>query len=273
MRKIVNVCCGLILLRSFGRSGSTVLMSTLKEAFDVYVPGKIPYEERHAAYLTRMATAVLNSKTLLPRDAVFSDLDLIGGNPFDGFEKLSEASLRKSLLEAFLQSVESFEYYAEKIPLDLAPKVNEVIEAKNILLVRDPRAELNSILKFNKKRKIAGFGFQSDVPTKEELDSFILQKKQFFGFLLATDDSDRRLTLRYEDYVLNPSETILKISVLLGKKNYTDISQLTLGDKNHMTSLNAKASTDCWKTELPESLATMLTRALEPELNGFKYDV
>lgn len=246
---------------------------------------RYPFEERELSYLVRVAEAVAGAGPTVrptPREAVLSGTDgMLGACPYQGANpylyrgqesvKQLFADLWRGFSRAACQSG-SPRYYAEKVANDLPPLINEVLPAKNILLVRDPRAEMLSIMKFNRQRGYAGFGWLSEDDPTRFATRLCQMRRHFLREAARCDENPRRVVLRYEDIVLDSPALLMKLERFLGVDIDAARFHAQLGDfRYHMTSGSARRSIDAWRDELPAEAAEILSRGLKQELMDLGY--
>lgn len=273
-----------ILVRAFGRTGTTLLMQLLMTSKDVLVPNGYPYESRYLSYFCRMVKLISNgSNEYTDADVMFKDNILIGSCPYEIEQIVDIDNLKKRLLfglwNQFSHSIEdsegkTYRYYAEKVSLDLAPFINENLNAvNNIFLIRDPRGELASIMAFNKKRGFNGFGWQ-DADTEFGFAKRMIESRKFyFNQLSKYDDSNKNiLVIKYEDLASN----LEKISLVLGGFLATDFSYQDVIKRqgefsHHMTSKTPLDSVFRWKKDLQAETIELFENEMKRELEFFEY--
>jgi hypothetical protein len=244
---------------------------------------RYPFEERELTYLVRVAETVAGAKAqAMPRDAVFSGREgSLGACPYlgsSGYLYGGQDSVKRIFKDLWLGysreaiKVQGGRYYAEKVANDIPPLVNEVLPAKNILLVRDPRAEMLSIMKFNRQRGYDGFGWLSDDDAESFAKRLCTMRRHFMREAARCDENPRRLVLRYEDIVVAPEPFVARLEQFLEAE--IDLALFTdrLGDfRYHMTSRTARESVDAWQQELPRQAVEIIQQGLEQELRELGY--
>lgn len=276
-------CLTPILLRAFGRSGTTYVMYALACAEAISFEKRYPFEERELTYLVRVAETVAGAgAAAMSRDAVLSGREeALGACPFLGGSRYLYAgqdSVKRIFMDLWLgYSRDVIErsgasYYAEKVANDLPPLVNEVLPAKNILLVRDPRGEMLSIMKFNQKRGYDGFGWLDDDDAERFARRLCSMRRHFLREAGRCDEHSRRIILRYEDIVIEPDTFLRKLQGFLDCEIDADAFYAGLDNfRYHMTSESARGSIDAWREELPPPAAEIIERGLAQELQDLGY--
>lgn len=246
---------------------------------------RYPFEERELTYLVRVAETVAGAKApAMSRDAVFSGREgALGACPYLGSNRYLYAgqdSVKRVFKDLWVGysrevlEVQDAGYYAEKVANDVPPLVNEVLPAKNILLVRDPRAEMLSIIKFNRQRGYDGFGWLSDDDPQSFAKRLCSMRRHFMREAARCDENPRRLVLRYEDIVVDPDAFVARLERFLDVEIDKDLFTSRLGDfRYHMTSRTARESVDAWRKELPPESVEIIQQGLAQELRELGYPV
>jgi hypothetical protein len=267
-----------IMLQCHARSGSTVFMLILSCADGVYFSNEYPFEERDLTYVVRLVNLATKPIDKTLRNGFLSPyLDALRGYPYHGagdfFDATDEArkNLFLTLWEGYSASARKkgdYKYYAEKVAFDIPQQVNRYIGAKNISLLRDPRAVFNSILEFDEKRGYYAFGRQEGETVTDFAERFCLGQKALMRHFSSVEPSENQLKLRYEDLIQNLPSTVRAIEAFLGcsidkdrlKREFAAYSGL------HATSPTAVASVDAWRTKLPDEVKVLLTERMGEEL-------
>ncbi len=272
-----------ILLRAFGRSGTTYVMHALACAEAISFEKRYPFEERELTYLVRVAETIAGAGAqLMPREAVLAGGEArLGACPYLGSNRYLHAgqeSVKRLFKDLWLgYSRESLRlgpatYYAEKVANDVPPLVNEVLPAKNILLVRDPRGEMLSIMKFNRQRGYDAFGWLPDDNAERFALRLCAMRRHFLREAARVDENPRRMVLRYEDIVVDPERLLDKLQQFLGVEIDSRLFHERLNSfRDHMTSDSALHSIDVWRHELPREAAAIIQHGLAQELQDLGY--
>jgi hypothetical protein len=231
----------------------------------------------------RVAETVAGAKApAMARDAVFSGREgALGACPYlgsNGYLYGGQDSVKrifKDLWRGYSRDAietQGARYYAEKVANDVPPLVNEVLPAKNILLVRDPRAEMLSIMKFNRQRGYDGFGWLSDDDAESFATRLCSMRRHFMREAARCDENPRRLVLRYEDIVVAPKVFVARLQQFLDVEIDLALFTERLGDfRYHMTSRSARESVDAWRQELPRAAVEIIQQGLGQELRELAY--
>lgn len=277
------------MLRSFGRSGSTLLMQVLGSSNNVIFDKHYPFEKRHLTYLCRLSGLVgkdTANDSEWNQNSIFNrKLNKVGPIPYADISIFSRDELAKDFLKrlwnGFSEQVKKtrsdeidFEnpvYYAEKVVHDICSDVNGVIEAKNLFLLRDPRDEFLSIKSFNKKRGFNGFGW-GDGDTDE---SYALRlcdmRRSFMRHVASMESDDRRYFIKYEDFMLSPFERTSDIGEWLGLT--LDYNQVLANRGSVDQHITAPESVIRWKEEMDPSLRNIFREGLGEELSSLGYEI
>lgn len=267
-----------IMLQCHARSGSTVFMLILSCVEGVYFCNEYPFEERDLTYMVRLVNLATKpvDKTLR-NDFLNPNLDTLRGYPYHGagdfFDNTQDArkNLFLTLWEGYSASARKkgdYKHYAEKVAFDIPQQVNRYIGAKNIFLIRDPRAVFNSILEFDEKRGYYAFGRQEGEAVADFAERFCLGQKALMRHFSSVEPGENQLKLRYEDLIQDLLSTVREIEAFLGcgidmdrlKREFAAFSGL------HATSPTAVASVDEWRKKLPEDVKALLTERMGEEL-------
>lgn len=275
-----------ILVRAFGRTGTTLLMQLLGTSKETLVPNGYPYESRYLTYFCRMSNLMDDNypdKTFKDGNVLDFSHNTLGNCPYNFNDITNGDNLRERLFQGLWNqfsisvnesSDENYIYYAEKVALELAPRINSYLpNVKNIFLVRDPRGELASIMSFNNKRGFNGFGWLDD-DTEETFGQRMIETRiQYFNTLLSFGENNKNIiVLRFEDIVSDLKQTSEKLSKFLGVElDFKMVEDNTKNMSHHMTSKSIIESRDKWKSELKPSTIEMFSREMEQQLKGFGY--
>ena len=278
------------MIRTFGRTGSTLLMQILGTGERICMERHYPFEQRYLTYvhnLTRMISEPLQDADNWDNDILFQGRSsMVGGLPYgriDAFDKkaLSDQCFSTLWLEfsnAMRKTLgipmDEPAYYAEKVPNNVAERANNLIRARNLFLLRDPRDEMVSIKSFNEKRGFQSFGWQAGDSDIHYARKMCKTRRPFMRNLLKLETDDRRMYLRYEDLVLDGENEVAKLSDWLGQTLSFEEANNNIKIKNlHMTSDTAGESVERWKTELGSDVLNLFAKELGTELDGLGYSV
>lgn len=298
-----------LILTSLGRTGSTWFMHLLSQHPQIITHRAHPYETRIAQYwlqMLRVLTQPADLTASTPHEGFEQNLHWIGANPFGRAGMLPPSPAQwlgqdyvVQLATFCQQSIDGFYaqlaqaqhqamgdterrcYFAEKwvispnveLAWQLYPKAREVI------LVRDFRDMVCSMLAFNAKRGYASFGRQK-VTTDAE---FIRDRVLTFATKLLRRWQQRPQQIevvRYEDLIQSPVPTLTRLLTYLDLLPDADtIAQMqtqALGDspdlQAHRTSESVQASIGRWRTDLPPDLQDLCHAVLAEPLQAFGYD-
>ncbi len=235
-----------------------------------------------------------------------NDLNVIGYNPFynkninspqaiewygnDYPEKL--AAFCQQSIDGFYQALGKDQgktfanngqpiYFAEKYMLN--PIKNLFLElypqAREIVLVRDFRDVVCSVIAFNAKRG-HGMAGQQKVKTDAEI---IREAGRFQARMLLQrwkECSGKAFLLRYEDLILSPLEALSQLLEYLGLENSETIigSMLQTGSEDnkkmeqHRTTSTPEASVGRWKLDLNPELQELSNQVFAEALQEFGYE-
>jgi len=279
-----------IMVRTFGRTGSTLLMQILGTSDQILFEKEYPFEHRYLTYVYNMARMVgdppkpnddWNNDTLFQ-----SRSKSIGSLPYGVTNLLDKEKLASytfvSLWEQFSRSMlevagakfgEQY-FYAEKVPGECADWANEYLKARNIFLLRDPRDEMVSIMSFNQKRGFRSFGWtetDTDVTYAQKMCS---NRRFFMQHMYNAKDSKRRINVRYEDLISKGQEEVERLSDWAGvQMSFEAAMSNSEIQSRHMTSKDSASSVERWRSELSEEVQKIFSHELGEELNNLGYAV
>ncbi len=279
-----------IMVRTFGRTGSTLLMQILGTSDQVLFEKQYPFEHRYLTYvynMSRMIRTRAKAGAEWDNDLLFqSKSDTIGPLPYGTTDIIDNEKLSSyvfsGLWEQFSRSMcETHEcaygrdyFYAEKVPAEVAHYANEHMKCKNIFLLRDPRDEMVSIMSFNEKRGFRSFGWTDDDTDISYAEKMCNNRRYFMQHMHKAEDSARRINVRYEDLINNGPEEVERLSEWAGvTMNYEGAVGNNDIQKIHMTSKDSASSVERWRNELSNEVQNIFTRELGEELSNLGYAV
>lgn len=138
------------------------------------------------------------------------------------------------------KSLPSLEYISEKTPsnvLVFEDLINLFPEAKFILMIRDPRAIINSFQIVNRRAKKANI--KVDVGVDLPKDVKLISKYLSYGQAFKTKHSDSCHVVYYEDLLTNPTETVKSLCVFLSI-NYQEsmLDTTSTNDTSNLIAIN-----------------------------------
>ncbi len=295
-----------LMVTSLGRMGTTRLMQLLREHPSIVVHSRYPYEARVLSYCTFMFKTHSEMMNLIQQVDPFGYLSGFFGHLHPGYirpigygaidyqfrhrfeliyTEQALASLQRSVDEFYLrlaaeQGKRGALFLAEKMyPGDIPPQVWELYPgAREIILVRDLRDMICSVLAFNRKRGFVDFGRQC-VSTDEEY----IETRVRAGAMRLLNSWKQRAgkayLLRYEDLILNPEEALSGILRYLGLDDPPSVVEGVLkrasGDapelRIHRTTPDPAASIGRWKREMSPEMQALCNDLLGEILREFGY--
>jgi hypothetical protein len=303
-----------LIVTTLGRSGSTWLMQMLASHPQVVVFRRFPYESTPAKYWLH-ALRVLSEPVNLVESAhpnTFDDPWWVGNNPYhddrvyeqDRLEAWFARSHVESMAASTQRTIDDWyttlartqaqpdvSYFAEKHvwPNYLPDLIWELYpRAKEVFLVRDFRDMASSIMAFDEKRGFAGFG-RPEHSSDEEYVRGEMQRMVADLQRSWQARSDRAHLVRYEDLVLEPSETLTSMLdyLELDSSPGTVNEVLARGSEEvltlpgfsyeaseiaaHRTLSDPKATVGRWRSEGDGSLPALAEEVFGEALREFGY--
>lgn len=290
-----------LLLTTMGRMGSTWMMTLLAAHPQIVVRRGYPYECRAAQYWLRLLKVLSEpGREPGPDGRAGATRSWVASNPFFAWDLAHEPSPGEGLYvdrmaelcqrnidawylaAARTQSKHGVRYFAEKfsrasLPVPLVEELYP--KAKEIVLVRDFRDMVCSILAFDRKRGFHGFGRRESEPT----EAYVRRLGRFASGLQRhwESRSSRAHLVRYEDLVLRPESVLpdlLRYLELDASPSTVDEAlEVARGEseapryETHRTSASERGSVGRWRRELDPSLRRLIQEAFDPALEGFGY--
>jgi len=267
-----------------GRSGTTLAMYILSCSKDIYFHKEYPFESRDLLYLLRLAQVCTSANESITNggDLYRNDLNSIGRYPFStNCTFLAQAEKSTPLVlkalwagySAEARKVSSSRYYAEKMPPIIYPIIKDLIDCKHIFLFRDPRAEMLSIMRFNKQRQVLGFGWQDGETPEQFATRLCVRRSKNMKDLIKIKNNESHFKILYEDLISHFSAALDDLEDYLQIKFDREKLHAGLSSfSHHMTSIDAIKSLNDWKHALPEDVKEIFSTQLKDELASFGYD-
>ncbi len=294
-----------LIVNSFGRTGTTLLMRTLAAHPQLIVYDRPPYEIRGSKYWLH-ALRVLGT----PADAqsqigaamqFHEDSRAAGGNPFYSSEFAAAHDVEAWSGSGYLEDLASFcqrsiddwylataaaqneptaplVFFAEKHFPDLFPRLLRDLYpgSREIFLVRDFRDMIASMLAYNAKKGSGDFG-------RDRVDSdaaWLDYLRQNFAVLHTAwqDRGEPESLIRYEDLVRDPGAVLTRLLTRLG----LDASPATVANllaaaeapelQGHGSSSSPVASIGRWRQDLSPEMQARIAERFGSLLHSFGYD-
>ena len=296
-----------ILITTFGRTGSMLLMRLLSSHPDVLSYRPHRFEQRIAGYWIEALLALSDPASYLrgvtpqtvARQGVEDRTWWLGIDAPTPWPLRDEAvqdwlggEAVEALAETFQQRIDAVyetiatvtgatrePFFAEKS----TPRVSSVAaelypNGRELFLVRDFRDMVCSMLAFNEQRGVSGFG-------RAEADSDVDFVNTLGGQATSLANAwkrraDRAHLVRYEELVLDPARALVALLDHVGVDSRPDTVRAMLGQleedipelREHATSDSAQSSIGRWRTDLDPELAEACERAFGPALELFGYE-
>jgi hypothetical protein len=290
-----------LLVNTIGRSGSTWLVWLLSCHPEIVALRPFNHDTRVATYWTSILQTLSRPSSYLrqvnPQDLARRDWWLEG--PTDshvadeaigrwlGHESVeSLASTCKDRIDQFYERVAASEgrtgmrYFVEKcLPYQVQPDLLDELypSARELILVRDFRDQLCSIIAFDEKRGYRAFGREQRLDDAEYVRTTLrLSARRMLR--RWEQRRDRAQVVRYEDLVLDPEATLSGVLDYLGLEAGDDLIEEIIARASresgqaHRTTPSAAASIGRWRRDLPLELIEECHVSLGDALVGFGYE-
>jgi hypothetical protein len=292
-----------LIVTTLGRTGSMLLMRLLEAHPEVLVLRPHRYEQRIAGYWSEVMLALTDPSSHLRQLAPAGSLDrprwwlgdegpTPGFNPQAGLARwlgsdavISLAGICRDRIDAIYAEAAAMSpderprYFAEKHTLRSAAVTAELYPAaREVFLVRDFRDMVSSILAFNRKRDVRGFGEGSADGALDYVD----QLAGWAEGLVRRLDRRRAQShvLRYEDLVREPEATLAALLEYLEVDAREAAVRAMVGSLStempelaqHTTSPDAEGSIGRWRSDLDEELRRACERSFGRALEAFGYE-
>jgi Sulfotransferase family len=295
-----------LLVNSFGRTGTTLLMRMLSAHPAVVVYNRPPYEARGGKYWTHVLKTLAAPTDARKRVGAPTEFHLeplaAGGNPFysaafaawpeveawSGSTYITDlaAFCQRSIDGWYLataaaqgQALAPLVYFAEKHFSDAYPQLMRELYpgARELFLVRDFRDMVASMLAYNARKGFGDFG-RALVESDEAWLNYLY--KTFLVLRAAWRERGEPGSLvRYEDLVRDPAATLPPLLNLLGLEAApeTVTRLLAAADapelRGHATAGSPSGSIGRWRHDLPPTLRSAVEETFGELLQEFGYEV
>jgi hypothetical protein len=282
-----------------GRAGSTIFMQMLSGHGAVAVHPPFDEEPRVATYWIEVLRALARPQSWMRQVAPAGPLNgewwlgnqepvprRLRSQPLQEWlagEAIEElAAFAQSRIETVYRHIEANQgkagatYFAEKVRNDIVPDLlwEMYPDAREVVLVRDPRDVLTSIIAAARKR-----GTQ---PVPENPHSWV--DGQFTGRIQAVLASwrrraDRAHLVRYEDLMMHPRETLATVAAYVGIAGDEGTVEAMLsaagrrlpGMDEHRTTADVESSIGRWRRDLAPELVEACERSVGGALQAWGY--
>jgi hypothetical protein len=288
-----------LMVNTIGRSGSTLLVTLLSSHPEVVAFSPFIKDARVSTYRTNVLQDLSEPGSYLaPFDP--PDLDapqwwLHGGvelgedevEQWLGSESVASlAGLCRAQIEAFYRHLAGSSrrrFFVEKfLPHQVVPDLlGEIYPgAREVILVRDFRDILCSVIAFNRKRGWDAFGRSEGGDDAEYVRTTLRESGVILSERLRRATTRPQL-VRYEDLVLDPEPTLTELFGQLGLDRDPELvsetvrraQESTASMDHHRTTSDPAASIGRWRTDLPAEIAEVCNQELAPLLDEFGYEL
>jgi hypothetical protein len=292
-----------IMITTFGRSGSMLLMRLLSSHPDVLSFKPYRFEQRIASYwidvLLTLSDPASYLRGVAPQAAVDERTWWLGGaapmpwplrdsevQEWLGGEAVEAlATTTQQRIDALYDRIATAagatheRFFCEKSNLRVASVAAELYpHGRELFLVRDFRDMLCSVFAYNRKRGATGFGRAgagSDAEYVERVGGWVDSLARAWE-----RRRDRAHVVRYEDLVLDPEPALGDVLEYVGvdsdaKTVRTMLDQLAEDMpelREHPTSDSAQSSIGRWRTDMDSEVSAACERAFGPALELFGYE-
>jgi hypothetical protein len=287
-----------VLVAGGGRNGTTLIMQLLGTSPRIAFDRAYPYEHRYLTYLLRLsqvtrrrqeptgewnAIVMTGERTSAVGAIPWKQAMLLGADrdldeplwlrlfraAWSEFSSTAAASMRSR----FGPGVE-VTHYAEKAPDWVVAEASEILPAKRLYPIRDPRDQFLSILAFNEKRATWDFGQRPDDTPDGFARRFAAAQARRLTRLAAVEQGPDDFIVRYERMIEDPAAEADRIGTVVGVP--LDAAEVIASRKrfaHHMTSASARASVARWKHEMEPGIRRIFADAAGDQMSAFGYEV
>jgi hypothetical protein len=288
-----------LMVNTIGRSGSTLLVTLLSSHPGVVAFSPFIKDARISTYWVNVLQDLAEPGSYLapfdPPDLEKPHWWLDGGGGELGDEEVerwlgresveSLAGLCRAQIEAFYANLaggDGARFFVEKyLPHQVVPDLLGELypEAREVILVRDFRDMLCSVIAFNRKRGWSDFGYTEGGDDAQYVREVMRPSLEVLARRLHAAASDRCL-VRYEELVLEPETALTTLFGRLGLDNDEALvgetvrlaREGTASMDHHRTTSDPAASIGRWHDDLPEEIAAVCNQELGPLLAEFGYE-
>jgi hypothetical protein len=295
-----------LMLNTIGRSGSTWLAWVLSCHPEVIGYRPMQFETRVATYWTSVFQGLAQPRSYLSQMVTTnleSDRRWWLGDGAKSTPKIEDppleswlgaaaveqmAAMCQARIEAFFQRLagdrgkSDARFFLEKFLLE--PVVLDLLselypETREVILVRDFRDVVSSVLAFNRKRGFQAFGREHVESDPEYIRSVAL--KQALGVLQRWEErKDDAHLVRYEDLLVEPEMTLERAFGFVGVDSSPDVVRETLerarndspSMDHHRTAVDPAATIGRWREDLSAEMISACEDSLDPVLEAFGYE-
>jgi hypothetical protein len=288
-----------LMVNTVGRSGSTLLVTLLSSHPEVVAFSPFVKDARVSTYWASVLQDLSEPSSFL---SAFDPPDLekphwwLGGAAAElgdpeverwlGSESIdSLANLSRAQIEAFyanLAGAGGARYFVEKyLPHQVVPDLLAELYpgAREVILVRDFRDQLCSVIAFNRKRGWSDFGYTEGGDDARYVREMMRPSLTVLARRLENEKT-RPYLVRYEDLVLGPEPALTGLFEHLGLDAGEELvaetvrraHEDTASMHHHRTSSDPAASIGRWREDLPEEVAAICNEELGSLLAEFGYE-
>jgi hypothetical protein len=288
-----------LMVNTIGRSGSTLLVTLLSSHPDVIAFSPFVKDARIATYWTSVLQDLAEPSSLL---APFDPPDLESPHWWLGSGSGGElgepeverwlgsaaidalADVCRARIEAFYGELAKGEerprYFVEKyMPYQLTPDLLAEMYpgAREVILVRDFRDMLCSVIAFNRKRGYEAFGREAAGSDAEYVETTVFNSARRL-LRRWRELGDAAHLVRYENLIEAPAASIASLREYLGLDPDKGVIAATFERAEsdsldeHRTTDKASASIGRWQRDLSPELAKVCAEVLDPVLTEFGYE-
>ena len=285
---------------SLGRTGSTAVTRLLAAHPEVVAYRPFEYEPRVVTYWLDLIQDLADpaafrrqvqpqgpldpgwwtgARAPYPRRLVDDELQaLLGGESIEELALFAQRRIERFYAKtAELTGCAGADRFVEKLGPRTGAFLRELYPtASEVVLVRDFRDMVASVLAFNEKRGYAGFGRARTKDDVEYVETIVADSVELLTQAWRARSGDAFL-LRYEDLVRAPGETVRALLDHLGLAAEPDTIESMLAaldepkSEVHRTVADAAATIGRWRKDLAPEVQEACGRTLGPALREFGY--
>lgn len=292
-----DIITPLVLVGPYFRTGSTLVMEVLSASPQIAMTRIYPYEHCFLTYLIQ--TSELLAQTTEPTsewDATIvqnQGLQQLQAFPFQQHIKDQMfAYFPKARLDGYVsgqyllglwhtvsqmihrrnrESSGKYAFYSEKMPAWAYARIKQLMSARGLFTLRDPRDIFVSACRWFAKNKSLAPNPIYDLHDPGKALKWAKQHRTRLLYVIEAARRKNEFVIRYEDLIQEPAPILLALQQWLNIEFTSSIASQHYS--LHTTSASPQASIGRWRNEMPPKLQAAFLEMLHEELAELSYEV